>query len=130
MTDRANDLGGYLHVLRRHTWQIVVIVVLTVASVTLFTFLMTPVYAAHATVLVKGVPTPGSSGAVLAAPDLPTERGLILQSGDIVTSVQTSMGSSKTSQELLNHLGVTVLPETSLLDIQFSDPSAQTAADG
>ncbi len=108
----------------------VVIVMLTIAFVTVFTLFITPVYAAHATVLVKGVPNPGSSGAVLAAPDLPTERGLILQSGEIVANVQTTLKSTKTPKEILSHLTVTVLPETSLLDIQYSDPAAQTAADG
>src|SRR5262245_7635248 len=130
MTDRAGDLGGYLHVLRRHRWEMVAIILLTIAFVTVFTLFMTPIYAAHTTVLVKGVPNPGSSGAVIAAPDLPTERGLILQSGEIVANVQTSLKSPKTPQQLLNHLSVTVLPETSLLDIQYSDPTAQTAADG
>ena len=63
------------------------IVLLTVGSVTLFTLRMTPVYAAKATVLVKGVPSTGSAGGVLPQPDLPTERGLILQSSDIVAKV-------------------------------------------
>src|SRR5947207_2041161 len=126
--NRTSDLGGYAHVLRRHIWGMALIVLLTVGSVTLFTLRMTPVYAAKATVLVKGVPSTGSAGGVLPQPDLPTERGLILQSSDIVANVQTSLSTTKTTQQLLDHLSVTVLPDTSLMYIQYSDPNSEIAA--
>jgi capsular exopolysaccharide synthesis family protein len=125
--NQASDLGGYLHVLRRRKWEIALIVLLTLGSVTLFTLRLTPVYAAQATVLVKGIPSPGS-GAVLQPPDLPTEQGLILQSSEIVGKVQESLKLTKTPEQILNHLSVTILPDTSLMHIAYSDPSSVMAA--
>jgi len=129
MTDRARDLGGYSQVLRRRKWQIVFVVLVIAGAVAAATAFMTPVYDAHATVLVKGVPSPGSSGTVLTPPDLPTEQGLILQSNDIVSRVQSSLGTTETTQQLLDHLHVSVLPQTSLITVGYSDPDPQRAAD-
>jgi non-specific protein-tyrosine kinase len=126
--NRSSDLVGYLHVLRRRKWEIALIVLLTLGSVTLFTVVKGYKYAAQATVLVKGVPNPASSGAVLQKPDLPTEQGLILHSSEIAANVQKSLKLTETPQQLLNHLNVAVLPNTSLLRFQYSDPSPQVAA--
>lgn len=121
------DIGGYVRVVWARKWEIALIALLILGSVIFFTVRMTPMYAAQSTVLVKGIPNPGSSGVVLQ-PDVLTEQALILQSSDIEANVQKSLKLTIMSGQLQKDLRVTVLPDTDLIHIQYSDRSPLMAA--
>lgn len=125
---RSGDMGGYLRVVRTRKWEIALIVLPILAMVIFFTARMTPMYAAESTVLVKGVPTPGSLSGAPQQPDLPTEQALILQSSEIAANVQSSLNLTMTSQQLKKNLSVTVQSATALIHIRYSDPSPSMAA--
>ena len=105
-------MGGYLRVVRTRKWEIALIVLPILVMVIFFTARMTPMYASESTVLVKGVPTPGSLSGAPQQPDLPTEQALILQS---------SSGKRLGYFPAVAHLDQTLLQQLDLLDVLLFD---------
>ncbi|HEX2295929.1 MAG TPA: polysaccharide biosynthesis tyrosine autokinase [Actinomycetota bacterium] len=113
------DLREYLGLLRLRKWMILAITALFVGGALFFSYRQTPIYEAHAKVLVKGVPLPGSPIAPL--PNLETEREL-LASQAVADLVDDKLEDSGERDDGQGTLSVSVAVETEILDIRFSHP--------
>jgi tyrosine-protein kinase len=126
------DLRSYLAVLRRSRRLIALIVILSIGAAVAYTYLSTPVYTAKALVSLQpvNVSPEAIANAGVAKLVLPETEQAIATSLAVATIAQRSLGSKLTPQELLKKVQVTVAPESAVMEILYTDQSAQQAARG
>jgi receptor protein-tyrosine kinase len=120
------ELGDYVSVLRRRwRWPFVAALV-GLALAYAYTQVVTPVYTAHAQVLV----TPQASSST-ARPDqlvsMPTEAQ-IASSGDVAALARRTLGVSRAATSLLDGLDVTSDPDSLVLDFAYTSATPDAAA--
>jgi polysaccharide biosynthesis transport protein len=123
-----DDMREYARILWRRRGEIVLVTAALFVVVLLFTYLQPSAYASSASVLVGGMPVPGSSAGVLQTPNMDTERALVLQSREIADRARASTGAPLTVEELLENVEAEVVPNTEILTITYSDPNPERAA--
>jgi polysaccharide biosynthesis transport protein len=124
---RSDDVREYGRILWRRRRQIVLVITAVVAAVFLFTFVVPRTYPSSVSVLVKPLPVPGTSTDV-QAPNMDTEKALVLLSREIADRVRTSTSAPETDEDLMARVDARVVPNTEILVITFVDPSPQRAA--
>jgi tyrosine-protein kinase len=125
------DLGTYLRVLRRRIRPIAGVAILVFGLALGYSYLQTPLYTASTQVLVQ--PPAISPFQASARPEtlvsMETERRIVA-SAQVARLARQRMDSSESLSELLEHVSVEVVPDSLILDIGFTDPSADRAAPG
>jgi capsular exopolysaccharide synthesis family protein len=132
------DLRGYLTVLRRHKWTILLVTAVAVLAALIFSFQQTPIYASTAKIAV----TPPTVNQTLdnvpitTLVNMETERE-IAASVSVAEIVDTELETPFTPDELLEELDVGVPTNSQILEITYSHPDpivaqqiAQAFADG
>src|SRR5437867_1303386 len=128
------ELRDYISVLRRGRRLIVLCVLVSLGAASAFTLTRTKIYAGVAEVLVKPpiTTTLDSSLGTVKALNIDDERQLML------SSVVAQLAAAKLNVEptvtaihtLLKKVDVSIPLNTNVLQVRFSDPSPQAAADG
>ncbi len=121
------ELGDYVSVLRRRWRWPLVCALLGLALAFAYTQVATPVYTAHAQVLV----TPQSPSSSTARPDqlvsMPTEAQ-IAASGDVAEIARGTLGVSRAATSLLDGLEVTSDPDSLVLDFAYTSATPDAAS--
>jgi capsular exopolysaccharide synthesis family protein len=121
------DLREYIRVLRARKFDVGIVAVLLVAATMFLSFRQTPVYEGQAKVLVKPIQGVGGTGATSQAPNLDTERELILSQA-VATQVQTDLDTQTPVKTLLLNARVQVVTDTEVLVVKYDDPDPANAA--
>jgi non-specific protein-tyrosine kinase len=128
----GSDLRRELRVLWAHRWLVVATAAILIGLAAAYTFLRTPIYTATTTVFIK--PT-GISSSDLAGADIgklisPETEVAIATSEDVALIAKATLGSDATTETLLKHVSVNVPLASQILEVHYSDPMKQKAADG
>jgi capsular exopolysaccharide synthesis family protein len=129
---RILDLRDYARMIRASLRVVLVCALVVAIAAAGYVLLKPPVYEAHANVLVEAVINPafsnlpGSTSNVLQ-PDLNTEAQVV-KSTDLASAVITALNLNTTPQQLLGGLHVSVVLNTSLMQIGYVSPNPVTAA--
>lgn len=128
----GSDLRRELRVLWAHRWLVVTTAAILIGLASAYTFVRTPIYTATTTVLIQ--PT-GIDSATLAGTDVeklisPETEVAIATSEQVAALAKADLGSDATTQTLLKHVTVNVPIASQILEVSYSDPSKQKAADG
>jgi non-specific protein-tyrosine kinase len=128
----GSDLRRELRVLWAHRWLVVTTAVILIGLASAYTFLRTPIYTATTTVLIKptGVISSDLAGVDVEKLISPETEVAIATSEDVAMLAKTDLGSDATTQTLLKHVSVNVPIASQILEVSYSDPSKQKAADG
>ena len=121
------DLREYVRVLRARKLEVGVVTFVMVAVALLFSWRQTPVYQGKAKVLVKPIQNVAGTVQIPQAPNLDTERELILSQA-VARQVQVDLGVATPVDTLLDHARVQVVTDTEILLVKYDDPSPKTAA--
>jgi succinoglycan biosynthesis transport protein ExoP len=121
------DLREYIRVLRARKFEVGVVAVLLVAATMFLSFRQTPVYEGQAKVLVKPIQGVGGTIAISQAPNLDTERELILSQA-VAEQVRNDIDTDTPVNTLLLHARVQVVTDTEVLLVKYDDPDPATAA--
>jgi len=122
------EFGDYVHVLRRRWRWPLVCALLGVALAYAYTQGATPVYTAHAEVLVTPQTAPNSSVRIDQAVSMPTEAQ-IGSSGAVASIARRDLGTSEPSATLVKDLEVSSDTESLVLDFAYTAATPQAAAD-
>ncbi|GIV00432.1 MAG: hypothetical protein KatS3mg014_2047 [Actinomycetota bacterium] len=125
------DLRAYLSVLRRRKWSVLLVTAVAVASALAFSFRQTPIYTSTAKVQVKP-PTANQylqNVPVASIVSMDTERQ-VAASTKVAELAAERLGTDRSTEDLLEHLDVSVPTNTQILEISFSDPDPATAQAG
>jgi succinoglycan biosynthesis transport protein ExoP len=117
------DLRGYLNVLRRHKWTILLVTGAAVLAALIFSFRQTPIYASTAKVAVQP-PTVNqvlSNVPITTLVSMETERE-IAASSPVAQIVIETLDSRLSADELLEDLDVGVPTNSQILEITYSHP--------
>jgi len=121
------EFGDYVSVIRRRWRWPLIGALLGLATAFVYTQLATPVYTAHAQVLV----TPQTSASSSARPDqlvsMPTEQQIAV-SGDVAVLARRTLGVSRPVSSLLDGLDVTSDPDSLVLDFAYTAATPEAAA--
>jgi capsular exopolysaccharide synthesis family protein len=128
----GSDLRREVRVLWAHRWLVVTTAAILIGLAAAYTFLRTPIYTATATVFIK--PT-GISSSDLAGADIgklisPETEVAIATSEEVALKAKQKLGSDATTETLLKHVSVNVPIGSQIMEINYSDPMKQKAADG
>ncbi len=128
----GSDLRRELRVLWAHRWLVVSTAAILIGLAAAYTFLRTPIYTGTTTVFIK--PT-GISSSDLAGADIgklvsPETEVAIATSEDVALIAKATLGSDATTQTLLKHVSVNVPLGSQIMEVNYSDPMKQKAADG
>jgi len=130
--EQAADLTEYIAVLRRRKWSILGITGLLFLSAMFFSFRQTPVYESEARVRVTPVTTVTQfTQAPQTQVDLETERQIVL-GDEVAERAAEIIRPPETPGDLLERVEVTIVTNSQVLAITFSDlepSSAQAGAD-
>lgn len=124
------ELKGYLNILNRRKWVVILTLLATVAVVGLGTLRQQPAYSATTTVRVAQA----SSGSVEYVDYMYAERLMntyieMLKSSATLEQVIAELGLSTSPKELVEQIEAGVVPNTELLSITVTDYSPAQAAD-
>lgn len=125
------DLRAYLSVLRRRKWSVLLVTAVAVASALAFSFRQTPIYTSTAKVQVKP-PTANQylqNVPVASIVSMDTERQ-VAASTKVAELAAERLETDRSTEDLLEHLDVSVPTNTQILEISFSDPDPATAQAG
>ena len=121
-------LRDYVAVLRNRKWTIVGIAGAVFAATMAWSVLQTPIYRSSADVLVKQI---NSGSNVFTAPIVTLETESRIATSTVVGSRAGDMMSPPVrSQEFLDHLVVSAIVDTQVLEFSYSDESPQRAQEG
>jgi len=97
-----------------------------------YTFLRTPIYTATTTVFIKptGINSSDLAGADIGKLISPETEVAIATSEDVATLAKEQLGSDATTQTLLKHVSVSVPLGSQIMEVNYSDPMKEKAADG
>jgi tyrosine-protein kinase len=123
----AGDIREYLAILKARKLTIVLVVALLVGATMLLTLKQARIYEGEARVLVKPVQTAATATSVPQAPNLDTEREVVL-SQTLADQVRTTLKLSTPAKDLLRNLRVQVVTDTEVLVVRYDDPVPATAA--
>ena len=128
----GSDLRRELRVLWAHRWLVVTTAAILIGLAAAYTFLRTPIYTATTTVFIK--PT-GISSSDLAGADIgklisPETEVAIATSEDVALIAKATLNSDATTETLLKHVSVNVPIGSQIMEVNYSDPMKQKAADG
>jgi capsular exopolysaccharide synthesis family protein len=121
------DLREYLRVVRVRKVEILLITAVVVATALVLSFRQTPIYEAQSRVLVNPTQTIATTVGVAQQPNLDTERQQIL-SRVVATRVQRALHTTQSGDQLLRHVAVDVVTDTTVLVVRYDSPDPQTAA--
>jgi succinoglycan biosynthesis transport protein ExoP len=121
------DLREYIRVLRARKFEVGIVAVLLVAATMFLSFRQTPIYEGQAKVLVKPIQGVGGTIAISQAPNLDTERELILSQA-VAEQVRNDIDTDTPVNTLLLHTRVQVITDTEVLLVKYDDPDPATAA--
>lgn len=126
--DEVVDLREYAAVLRRRFWLVVVVTVVLVALAAAYSFTRPPVYTAQSEVLVQ----PQSTSSQFRPDQLVSldTEARVVRSVQVAELARTDLGWDIPIPDLLELVSVQTTPDTLVLDIFFSDPDPQRAAEG
>ncbi len=125
------DLRGYLAVLRRRKWSILLVTAVAVSSALAVSFRQTPIYTSTAKVQVKP-PTANQylqNVPVSSIVSMDTERQ-IASSTRVAELAAAHLRTDRSAEDLLEDLSVSVPTNTQVLEISFSDPDPAVAQAG
>jgi receptor protein-tyrosine kinase len=124
------DLRDYLAVLKRRRNLIAGVTVAFVALAVVWTMLQTKVYTAEADVLVKPpIVAASDTGGSTPALNIENERQVML-SLQVATLAARRVDLDVAPRTLLQSVDVTAVNDADVLEVRFSDPSPQIAAQG
>jgi polysaccharide biosynthesis transport protein len=131
-TARILDLSDYWNMVRARRWVVIITAVVLAFAAATYVLLKPDVYVAQAKVVVQplvNVSVADLNGSTAAAlqPDMPTEAEVV-KSAPIAEAVISALGLHQTPQALVKHLGVSVVRDTTIMVLSFSDPDPQAAA--
>ena len=126
-TEHVSDLREYVRVLRARRIQVVVITLLVAVAAMLFAYRQTPIYQGQAKVLVKPIIATSGSSSVSQAPNLDTERELILSQA-VAQKVKSAVEVTASVDTLLKNVDVAVVSDTEVLVVKYNSPSPVWAA--
>jgi polysaccharide biosynthesis transport protein len=126
------DLRGYLAVLRRHRLLIAAVTAYVLAIVLFWSFQRTPVYVSQTKVLIKPITLNPTLDQSLAGNDLinPENQQQLVESTTVASRADKLMRSPRTPQKLRKSVSSSVLPDSSVLAIQYSDTDPVAAQSG
>jgi tyrosine-protein kinase len=125
----AVDLREYVRVLRKRIWVIVVGTLLCVGLAAAFVLTSTPIYRAHATVLLK--PTGVNLSQVSAGWDKlisPDTEAAVVTSLPVAQAAGSTLKPAGDPSALLKNVSVSVSPDSQTLDIFYTSPDPKRAA--
>ncbi|GGK32757.1 hypothetical protein GCM10010124_26890 [Pilimelia terevasa] len=123
------DLATYLRWLRRHWWIIGMGAVLGMAGGYLAAAVQTPVYQATTQVVVRAVETGDKNGAVQNKINLDTEAQVV-RSLVVAEKARGALGTALSADRMSRRVGVTVPPNSQVLNITYGAETAQAAQAG
>jgi succinoglycan biosynthesis transport protein ExoP len=126
--EHQTDLREYIRVLRVRKLEVAIVAAAALGAALFFSFRATPIYQGQAKVLVRPVQNlTATSVSLPQAPNLDTERELAT-SQTVAQQVRTDLRLSTTVDRLLATVKVTVVTDTEVLMIDYTDPDPATAA--
>jgi capsular exopolysaccharide synthesis family protein len=126
--EQPTDLREYLRVLRVRKFEVAIVALAALGAAMFFSFRATPIYESRAKVLVRPVQNVTSTSVSLPqAPNLDTERELAV-SQTVAEKVRSDLHLSTSLDALLGAVRVSVVGNTEVLLITYTDPNADTAA--
>ena len=128
----GSDLRRELRVLWAHRWLVVTTAAILIGLAAAYTFIRTPIYTASTTVLIKptGVNSQDLAGVDVSKLISPETEVAIATSEEVAAIAKADLGFDATAQTLLKHVSVNVPIGSQILELSYSDPSKQKAADG
>jgi polysaccharide biosynthesis transport protein len=121
------DLRDYIRILQTRKYGVAMVTLVLVGVTLLFSLRQTPIYEGQAKVLVKPIQSPTTSVSIPRAPNLVTERQLIL-SQSVAQNVRTDQHLAISVDTLLTKVGVDVVADSEILVVKYDDPNPITAA--
>ena len=128
----GSDLRRELRVLWAHRWLVVTTAAILIGLAAAYTFLRTPIYTATATVFIKptGISSSDLAGADISKLISPETEVAIATSEEVALIAKEHLGSDATTETLLKHVSVNVPIGSQIMEVHYSDPMKQKAADG
>jgi capsular exopolysaccharide synthesis family protein len=123
--NEAPGLEEYVRALRSRWWMVIIALVIGVVGASIFASSRTPSYQASAKVTLGSTPV-GGSITNPAQPDPATEADK-LKSTAIATAVAAKVAKGTDPDTLLGGLDVAYVANRNVLDLTYSDPSAEQA---
>jgi non-specific protein-tyrosine kinase len=126
--DHPTDLREYIRVLRVRKIEVGAVALVTLGAALFFSLRSTPIYEGRAKVLVRPVQNLTSTSVSLPqAPNLDTERELAVSQA-VATQVGKDLKLPTPVDTLLGNVSVTVVSDTEVLMVSYTDPDPVTAA--
>jgi capsular exopolysaccharide synthesis family protein len=127
-SDHPTDLREYIRVLRVRKFEVAIVSVAALGAAMFFSFRATPIYEGRAKVLVRPVQNlTATSVSLPQAPNLDTERELAT-SQTVAQKVRADLGLPISVDTLLRTVKVTVVADTEVLMVAYTDHDPATAA--
>jgi succinoglycan biosynthesis transport protein ExoP len=127
-SDHPTDLREYIRVLRVRKYEVAIIAAAALGAAMFFSFRATPIYEGRAKVLVRPVQNlTATSVSLPQAPNLDTERELAT-SQTVAQRVRADLGLPISVDTLLDTVKVTVVADTEVLLVAYTNPDPATAA--
>jgi capsular exopolysaccharide synthesis family protein len=124
--DATLDLREFLQKVARRKWLVLAVVVVVAALAAVYSYSRPKVFSATAVVLARPILIQPLDPDPLDNLSMATEAQLV-RSTQVARSARTFMQSSEDTSELLKHVSVATPDNTQILQISFTDPSAQGA---
>lgn len=132
MRASAVEIRDYLRVLRARWKSIIAVTVLGVAAAVLGTFLTTPLYAASSQLFVSTTGTADVSAAYqgnLFSQQRVTSYAELIKGEEVAQRVVDDLDLTESAAAVAGQVSVQVVPDTVLLTVTVTDPSAVRARD-
>jgi len=125
------ELRDYLMVFRRQWWLIALLALIGVVAATAWTLQQTPIYRGTSSVLVQPVSINRFEGTqrLDQQVNMSNEKQVALSSA-VAVMAGKFLNSPAPPNELLDHVSVSVPPDSQVLEISYSDPVPRTAQRG
>jgi capsular exopolysaccharide synthesis family protein len=124
--DGTLDLREFMQKVARRKWLVLAVVVVVAALAAAYSYSRPKVFSAMAEVLARPILIQPLDSDPLDNLSMPTEAQLV-RSTQVARSARTFMQSSEDVSELLKHVSVATPENTQILQISFTDPSAEGA---
>jgi capsular exopolysaccharide synthesis family protein len=125
--DHSPDLREYIRVLRSRKYGVAAVTLLLVAATLAFSLRQTPIYEGEAKILVKPIQSPTPTASLPQAPNLVTERQLILSQA-VAQTVASDLRITTSVDTLLKNVQVQVVTDSEILVVRYDDANPLTAA--
>jgi succinoglycan biosynthesis transport protein ExoP len=126
--EHPTDLREYIRVLRVRRFEVAIVAAAALGAAMFFSFRATPIYEGRAKVLVRPMQNlTATSVSLPQAPNLDTERELAT-SQTVAQKVHADLGLPISMDTLLRTVKVTVVADTEVLLVAYTNPDPDTAA--